>query len=326
MRQRVVVGLAEIHAVQVGQLVVVHPGGAAVDVDDVEQPDGFLASDNLQIAVGPAQPHQIVAQRVGQEALFLELQRELRAVAFGQFLAVRAVDHRQVGPDRNLPAHALIDLGLAGGVVQVVVAADHVGDPHVVVIDDHGEVIGRRAVRAQQDQVVEILVLEGHVALHLVGDQGLALSRGPQPDHIGLVRVIIAVAITPGRTDHPALGAGGLALMRQFVGGHVATIGRAARQHLLHDRAVAIGAGELEHRLLVRRQAQPAEAIEDRLHRRLGGALAIGVLDAQQELAADMLGVKPVEKRGPSRANVHVAGGRGGDTGDDGAVGHRGFD
>ena len=52
------------------------------------------------------------------------------------------------------------------------------GDVHVVVVDDDGEHVGRRAVGAQQHEVVEILVLPDDAALHRVLDDGLALGLG----------------------------------------------------------------------------------------------------------------------------------------------------
>ena len=59
----------------------------------------------------------------------------------------------------------------------MVVAADDVGDAHVVVVDDDGEHVGRRAVGAQDDEVVEVLVGEGDAALHAVLDHRLAVER-----------------------------------------------------------------------------------------------------------------------------------------------------
>ena len=70
-----------------------------------------------------------------------------------------------MGEDRPLPPHGVIDERLARGVVQVVVAADDVGDPHVVVVGHHGEVVGRSPVRAQQHQVVQVLGGEADLAL-----------------------------------------------------------------------------------------------------------------------------------------------------------------
>ena len=61
----------------------------------------------------------------------------------------------------------------------MIVAADHMGDAHVVIVDDHGQHIGRRAVGAQQDHVVELVVGEAHVALHQIVHDGLAVLRAP---------------------------------------------------------------------------------------------------------------------------------------------------
>ncbi len=41
-----------------------------------------------------------------------------------------------MGEFGNRPAERVIDLLLAEGVVEVVVAADHMGNAHVVVVDD----------------------------------------------------------------------------------------------------------------------------------------------------------------------------------------------
>ena len=234
------------------------------------------------------------------------------------------MDQRQVRPDRDLPAERLVDQGLAGGVVEMIVAANHVGHAHVVVIDHHGQVIGRRTVGAQQDQVVQILVLEPDVPLHLVGHHRVAGLRTLQAHDKGAVRGVVGGDVAPGRTDHPALGPRRLALGVQLLRRHVVAIGFAAGQELVHGGAMQVGPGGLEHRRLVGLKAQPLQALEDDAHGGLGGALAIGVLDAQKELSAGASGVKPVEKRRAGRANMHRASGRGGDPGDDGTVGHRG--
>ena len=98
-----------------------------------------------------------------------------RAVALGQLGAVGAVDQRDMGHLGTSQPQRLVDLRLAGGIGEVVVAADDVGDAHVVVVDHDRQHVGRRAVGAQQDEVVEILVLPDDAALHLVLDDGLAL-------------------------------------------------------------------------------------------------------------------------------------------------------
>ena len=79
----------------------------------------------------------------------------------------------------NVPAERLIDLGLPRGVGQMIVAANDVRHAHVVVVDDDGEHVGRIAVRAQEHQVVEVLVGERDLALNEVVDHRLALLPAP---------------------------------------------------------------------------------------------------------------------------------------------------
>ena len=111
-----------------------------------------------------------------------------------------------------------------------------------------------------------------------------------------------------------------LAHLAEFFGRGVAAIGGAGGQHLLDDLAVACGAGELVDGVPVPGDAEPVEAVEDRLDRLLGGALAVGILDPQQHLAAAAARVEPIEQRRPRAADVEEAGGRGGEAGND--LGH----
>ena len=206
----------------------------------------------------------------------------------------------------------------------MVVAADDVGDAHVVVVDDDGEHVGRRAVGAQKHEVVEILVLPHHPALDLVLDDRLALARRLEPDHrldAGRRLGRVAVAPAPVVAHRPALGFRRLAHLLQLPRARVAVIGAAGGDEALGDLLVARGAGELVHGVAVPVDAEPGEAVEDRLDRGLGRALAVGVLDAQQHLAAVLLGEKPVEQRRARPADVQEAGGRRGETRDD-LVGH----
>jgi hypothetical protein len=103
-------------------------------------------------------------------------------VAFRQFGPIRTVDQRDVGEQRWSPTHRVINLHLAERVGQVVVAADHVGDRHVVIVDDDRVQICRGSVASQDDQIVHFGVGYADGALHQVLDHGLAVARGFQPD------------------------------------------------------------------------------------------------------------------------------------------------
>src|ERR1700722_9915996 len=73
---------------------------------------------------------------------------------------------------------------------------------------------------------------------------------------------------------------------------------------------MALGTFELADRLAVPIEAEPFEPVENRIDRRLRRPLAVGVLDAQQELAAEALGVEPVEQRRARAADMQEAGRR----------------
>ena len=90
------------------------------------------------------------------------------------------------------------------------------------------------------------------------------------------------------------------------------------------DLGMARGKFGLEMGLAVPVEAEPAHPVEDRVDRRLGRARLVGILDAQQELAAMVARVEPVEQGRARAADMEEAGGRGREAGDDrGALGLR---
>ena len=205
----------------------------------------------------------------------------------------------------------------------MIVATNDMRHPHVVIVDDDREHVGRIAVRAQQHEVVELLVGEDDLALHLVVDDRLAFLSGAQADHrldargrFGWIAVAPAAVVA----HRLALEAGLVAHLLQLFDARVTAIGAAGREQLLGDLAMALGALELADRLAVPVQAEPFEPVENRVDRRLRRAFAVGVLDAQQERAAEALGVEPVEQSRARAADMQEAGRRGREAGDD--VGH----
>src|SRR5690606_26078898 len=65
--------------------------------------------------------------------------------------------------------------------------------------------------------------------------------------------------------------------------GAEAAIGKPLGEHPLRIGAVALEVGPLKERPFVPGDPEPAEPIENHLRVRLGAALAVGVLDAQDE-------------------------------------------
>ena len=54
-------------------------------------------------------------------------------------------------------------------------------------------------------------------------------------------------------------------------------------------------------------ELQPFQSIDDGVDGRLRGPRAVGILDAQQELAAGVVRIKPVEQRGARSADMQKA-------------------
>src|SRR5262249_1282479 len=123
------------------------------------------------------------------------------------------------------PAHRADDRQLAEGIVEMVVAADHVSDPHVVIVDHDRKHIGWGAVRAEQDEIVDFAILDGNATLDAILDHRFALAGSFQPDNEGLASLLLR-HVTPGAVDAegPALLCRKLALLGQLLLRHVAAI------------------------------------------------------------------------------------------------------
>ena len=203
------------------------------------------------------------------------------------------------------------DVDLPRGVVEVVVAADDAADAHVHVVHHHGEVVGGRAVAAREHQVVEFAVAEGDVAADEVVHHHFAVGGVAKTHHRRRVarrrRGEIPAAAVVARlflARELRLAPGG-----EIFGRAVAAVGVAGIQQVIEHLPVSVEALGLVERPLVVVQTQPGHAFQDGVDRFLGGALAVGVLDAQDEGAAVVARVQPGEQRRAGATDVQIAGG-----------------
>src|SRR5439155_18114225 len=104
-----------------------------------------------------------------------------------------------------------------------------------------------------------------------------------------------------------------LQLLRRAVAGVGVAIGSEAADGLVVDRqslGLAVGPERpTDLRALVPVEAEPAQRVDDDADGLVRGALAVGVLDPEDEDAAMVPGEKPVVEGGPGVADVQVAGG-----------------
>ena len=245
-------------------------------------------------------------------------------MALGELLAVGAQNHGNVGERGHGRAEGLVDHDLARGVGQVVVAADDVGDLHHGVVDDGREVVRGRAVGAEDDEVVELLGIEGHLAVNGVVDDDVAAVLGHlDAQDVGLAGLDAAAGLLGIKVAAAALVAlegvlallSGLAVGVELLLGAEAGIGLALIPELLGSllvqvQALGLGVGAkvaADLGALVPVQAQPTHGAQDDLRVLVGGASGVGVVDAKDERAAVCAGESPVIDSGAGAADVQLA-------------------
>ena len=217
---------------------------------------------------------------------------------------------------RRIVAECAVEQDLLGRVRDVVVAAHHQRDAHVDVVRDHGEIVDRRSVRAEDDEVFDVLVRKGNAFVHGVVPRRLAIRHAKAHDErhargdatrdfvgreqIASAIVLEAVLARGGRlTHHLELRCGAKASIR----------GAGLEQEV----RIALMARETEclmHDVLVPVETEPLESFEDGALALVGAARLVRVLDAKQEGAAGLARVQPVEERGARAAHVEISRGR----------------
>ena len=239
-----------------------------------------------------------------------------RAVALAELLPIQPVDHRQVGEHRQLRAEGAIEHDLLRRVRDVIIAAHDERDAHRDVVAHDGEVVDRRAVGAQDDEVLDVLVRKGDLVVHEIGPRRRALgnTEADRERHaVGdatrdfLGREPIA---TPIVLEAVATRLGLRAALRELGLGAEAAIRRAVVEQTLRVGAVTLEVRALEDDLPVPREAEPLEPLEDGARALVGAARLVGVLDAQQEHSVELSRVEPVEERRPRAADVQIPRGR----------------
>ena len=215
---------------------------------------------------------------------------------------------------RRLAAQRPDHQHLLGRVADVVLATDHAGDAHEHVVHGGGQVVRRRPVAARHHEVLDLRVVEGDLTTDHVVDHGLARQRHGEAPYgcpaLGLEGGdLLGRVVTPSAHHRrPLVGAGLGAHGVELLGGLPRGVHRARLLQPVDALAVDVVALALAERALVPVEAHPCEHTEN-LGLALGrGALAVGVLQAQDELSAVMAGREPVEQRGARAAHVERSG------------------
>ena len=221
----------------------------------------LVAREDLAVLAGrPAEEREEVEERLGDDAHLAVLLGRGRAGALREPLLVAAEDQRQMRERRHRGAERAEEQHVLRRVREMVVAARDVRDGHVDVVDGDGEVIGRIAVGAEQDEVVDQLALE----LHVAADEVVKLDRSRRHGEADDVRLVgnarVDVPASPGVAPLFAGALGGGPFGVELFDRAVAAIRLAARDQLLGAFAIPIEPVALVDRTFIPLDAQPLAA------------------------------------------------------------------
>ena len=264
----------------------------------------------------PAEAHQIVQDCRWQVAFATVIEDVGRAVPLRQALAVVAENHRHVRKFRHVVSQRAVKVNLLRRVADVVFAADDQRHFRRRIIDHHAEIVGRRAVRAADNPVVELAVIDRHHAAHLVVPAHASFQRILEAHRRCHARhrfaaVAVFAVVTLWQAEALLLLAHRLQLLRRAP----AVVRLPARNHLLDNRVVVGEPLALIDDFAVMMQAEPVQAVENHPGGCLGRALQIRILNAQAEHALMLARMQPTIQRGAHAADMQIAGRAGGKTG-----------
>ena len=103
-----------------------------------------------------------------------------------------------MGKGGRLPIERLVNMRLARGIGEMIIAADDICDAHIMIVHNNSQHIGWRAVRAQQHKIINILIWEHNASLHGVIDYCLAFQgRFETNDRRDIGRRLAWIAVAP---------------------------------------------------------------------------------------------------------------------------------
>ncbi len=298
-RQRARIGLLDVMRVEPSQLFGVELRRRRRDVVQIEPLAELRHAEHFIIAVRPAQTREIVQHGFRQIAFFMILHDADRAVALGKLLTVVAENHGKMRILRHSGTQRMQQIDLARRVVDMIVAANHVRNAHVPVIDHHAEVVSWRAIGTGNDEVIQLAIRNDDTALDLIIPghiTDLRVSETHHRLHAGWrSRQLLALLRPPGTVVarlQTGLHLRRAHLFQRFRRG-IAVIGATGIQHLLDHFLVAVDALHLIERTFVLLQPQPCHAVQNRLHGLRCRTCDVGIFNTQNEFAVVFTGVCP---------------------------------
>ena len=278
----------------------VEDGRVLGDAVEGELFDEFVAAEDFLIAFRrPAEEGQEVDQCVGQVAHVAVLLDRRSAMALAHLLLVGAEDERYVSELRGFKAQCLVDDQLARRVGQVFFRTDDVGDVHEGIVEDDAVVIDRDAVGFDDDEVADVVGIEGYMTADEVVQFDSFVLRRLDADDVGTAFLEVLFDRFLGQVSAFA------GVDRRFPFGQ-----ELFRIFLINAQAFslavrAIGAADVD--AFIPGDAQPFQGFLDVFFRFRRRTLAVRIFDADDELTVVVLGNEVVEQCRTGTADVERA-------------------
>jgi len=196
----------------------------------------------------------------------------------------------------------------------MILAAQHLRDAALGVIEHIAEEERCAAVGSADDEITDIGALEALLPVHEVGELDATVVRHPEAQRglaaRGKARLTLSgvegatgAGIAWRSTRGELCASARLDLERRTEAGVDETVAL----ELAERQGIGRPAGRLQDDRLVPQEAEPAQILVDACDELGSAALAVGVLDAQQEPATAAPGEQPVEERGARIAEMQLA-------------------
>ncbi len=245
-------------------------------------------------------------------------------MALTQPLLVGSENQRDVRELRNRRTYCAIQQNLLRRIGNVIVTPHHMRDLHLHIVGHDRQLVGRVAVRAQDDEVFDGRAVDLDRAVHEIVESDDAdrdfEAHGARP-LVPLARGDVIRRQMPAQAivfPAPGLLLPSLPAALDLFRRAVAVVRAAACDKLRCHRAMTIDPLRLKVRCVVAAragafipvQAEPAQAVEDPADHLVRRSLGVGVFDAEDERAAVPPREEPVEERGTRPAYMEVPGWR----------------
>ena len=240
-------------------------------------------------------------------------------MALAQLGAVRRQNHRHMTKLRRLPAQCFVNQQLLRRIGKMLLSTQNMSHAHQMVIDNNSKVVGRHAVGFYDNKIIELVHIEGYVAMNQVMYGNRALYRNLHAHGIRLACSNTCLNLLSGQVAAGACIAERLlsgtllfALCLKISSGAEAVVSLALFQQLVCIFFINIKTLGLIVRATVAAylrafipvDAEPFQAGQNLTYRVLLQAFSISVLDTQNQLAAHLMSKQPVEQRSTRTTNM----------------------